>query len=157
MKKLAVATLILASVSNVVFAQGLNEKLAKTEVNHLQLLANNMNMFMLTKMESMKEKSQSNGDEFVKEFFKAHTDTENNLVFNAYYSAPVASLSKDKCQEKLLSDIEGLSGDSGVRAFQAVSYFQLSSSEVSAILESAKYSVTIIAKENNELKISCSK
>ncbi|KOO01822.1 hypothetical protein [Vibrio nereis] len=68
MKKLAVATLILASVSNVVFAQSLNEKLAKTEVSHLQLLANNMNMFMLTKMESMKEKSQSNGEEFVNEF-----------------------------------------------------------------------------------------
>ncbi|WP_105215371.1 hypothetical protein [Pseudoalteromonas sp. T1lg22] len=156
MKKSLILALALGCFSSLANATSLSSKLANSPTDHLQLLANNLNMFMLLNLEKLREQSVIENKEFLEVYFRASVENNGTLKLHAMYEAPVSSISKAKCQAKLKKYVNELKENGGITTFQAVSYYYLSRQEALSLLNESTYSITIVAKENNELQISCS-
>ncbi|MFY8275325.1 hypothetical protein AAEU32_14470 [Pseudoalteromonas sp. SSDWG2] len=137
-------------------AKTISADLAGSPTNHLQLLANNFNMFMVINLDKIREDSLNQNKEFVETYFRVSVSKDNKLNFHAIYEAPVTSISKDKCQTKLKHYITESRERAAIPIVQAISFFYLEESDVVELLQESTYSLTIAAKENRELQISCS-
>jgi hypothetical protein len=156
MKVFIAIALIFAASS--IQAESIADDLERDEVNHFQLLVNNLNMLYL----SVKDFDKKNGekkDEPREIYTKFKGDNENRILISALYEAPFPKVTSDECDALLEKDrAQMLSKEKGLPLMlNLVSYYDINSADIAAIAAEARYQVTIHAKENKELSVSCIK
>ncbi|MDN4502633.1 hypothetical protein QX776_09475 [Alteromonadaceae bacterium BrNp21-10] len=145
------------------FANAANQSyadvLASNQVNHFQLLVNNLNMLFITKMDDFKKSDPNKEKELKTTFIKVSSTKDNKLIFSMFYEAPVGLISRAKCNDQLESDLRSMLGeDSKVSTIlQLLSFYPMSKSEADSMLRDSYLNMTITASENKELNVSCSK
>lgn len=154
MKILIAVALIFAASS--IQAKSISDTLERDEVNHFQLLVNNLNMLYLAVKDFDKKDDEKKGDP-TEVYTKFRGDQENRIFISALYEAPFPKVTSDECNALLQKDRNNmLSNEKGLPLMiNLVSYYDLSSDDVAEITAEARYQVTIQAKENKELSVSC--
>ena len=88
-------SLILSASSN---ASDFSEDLHHERVSHLDLLANNLTMFSLQKIDELKKLTSHDGIDLTAVKFGVSKDEK--LIFNSYYTAPVQKVTKEQCEKE---------------------------------------------------------
>ncbi|WP_295798228.1 hypothetical protein [uncultured Microbulbifer sp.] len=159
MKKYFLGVMFACLGASGAYAQSFGNVLANNPTNHFELLVNNLNMLMLVKAEELREKSEESDDELKTKFMKVSATNDHKLVFTSIYEAPVALVSRAKCNEQLEEDFANMLGeDSPVPTLlQMVSYFKMTDAQASQMLRDSFLNINIHAAENPELSVSCGK
>lgn len=148
--------IILAFAGSLVQAQSIADTLEGNKVNHFQLLINNLNMLYLSTKALDKEKVEK-ADEPKEVYTKFRGDDENRIFINGVYSAPFPKVTSDQCKSLLEKErSQMVSTEKGLPLMiNLVSFFDLSAEEIKEIATTARYQITIHARENKELSVSC--
>ncbi|MBK1851944.1 hypothetical protein FE845_11375 [Marinobacter sp. 1-4A] len=153
--KTLIAMVLIFSASSIQ-AKSISDTLEGNEVNHFQLLVNNLNMLYIA-VKDFDTKNEENKGEPREIYTKFRADKENRLFISALYEAPFIQVTSDECDALLEEDrTKMLSMEKGLpQMINLVSYYDLSGDEVAEITAEARYQVTIQAKENKELSVTC--
>lgn len=153
--KILIAVALIFSAS-LVQARSISDTLERDEVNHFQLLVNNLNMLYLAVKDFDKKDDEKKGEPR-EVYTKFRADKENRIFISALYEAPFPKVTSDECNALLEKDrTKMLSKEKGLPLMiNLVSYYDLSGDDVAEITAEARYQVTIQARENKELSVSC--
>jgi len=132
------------------------DKLAKTNVSHLQLMINNLNMFLWNNMESFRKSQDGKGGPSL-EFIKFFASDNNGLSVDAFSTAPVGDVTPEKCKFLANEFKSNLFGDEQLIALLPVfSYYDIPEHEIRDFVTKANVRVILSAKENKQLSVKCS-
>jgi hypothetical protein len=135
--------------------------LQQNSVNHLQLIVNNLNMIVLNNHKEMfgKKEDETDQTDIQEKHVKFSLTKDNKLLINMFYEAPVISLTKARCQEKLDEEYTNLRKPTSpfLKILPAVSFFDLSLEQSQEMLNESLINVYISAKENKEISTSCNR
>ena len=144
--------------SELVISENYIDILRRAPVNHFQLLLNNMNMFFLAKMEDL-VKEENNEKEPEQVFIKFLESEKGGLMVASLYRAPVPMVTRSKCNKLIDEAYANFRGADSkfTEIINIISYYRMSKKEAMDIINSIKFKVSIQAKENIELSVSCSR
>lgn len=162
MKKTALLLILTTLIVSNVIASNIEQRLSKTKVTHLELLANNLNiLFWLNKINNKKEhekkKTKDNAIEEV--LVKFSTSKNHRLVIENFYIGPVQEMTDSVCKKQLDEVLEKMSnGNSKVSSITSMLHpIRLTPVEVQKLFDNAYITVYMNAKENSQLGIKCQK
>lgn len=150
-KLIACCLLLIASTTN---AAPINETLADIKVTHLQLLANNFNMFMLNNFDSLIDSQKDKTSKTLS--IRLFSTQEKTLHFTIYGESDVKSVTNATCTKSLSEIKELLTGELGAAMLRKFSYFELTQKEINELTSSFSFWGQIQADINKELSVSCS-
>lgn len=142
------ALFLLLSFSMSVQAQTYADALAKAPVNHLQLVANNLNMLFLIKGEDLEFSPEDGISSALLRFMQTN---DNQILARAFLIAPVSKLSKKFCQDQMNQFKSAIQPN----LLMVLTPFDPSHTELESLSSSFRYEVILQAEENKDLRIDC--
>lgn len=162
MKRIVIFVFVLCFFTGGVQADNVGRILAKTKVNHLELLASNLNMLYVVGKTIEGNGLKNGGKEsglhkdvgasYMKVFSVSKDD---RLIISDYHKVPVADVTDKKCMElrdKLRNEI---TDEDTILAIIMLSVPRLSEEQALSLLKDAYTVVYVQARENPRLSISC--
>lgn len=130
--------------------------LSHYEVNHFELMVNNLKMLYLTLYS--KNSSKSNADGIQEVLTKFYGTREDKLVVDIYLSAPFEKVTSNICNDELNKAANNLIKANKVlpKMISMASYFDLKPQQIEEIIQETSIQLSLTAKENSELSVHCS-
>lgn len=161
MKNLCLALVLSVFVATNGVASDIGKALAKSDVSHLELIANNLNVLAVMEkiLKKMDQKEHKNNESRENVLTKFLVSKDSRLIIEDFYSAPVTSVTDEVCKEQLVKLQESVSGsDSKISVtLSMLSPTKLTTEQAQQILDDAHLVVHMHAKENSQLSLSCRK
>lgn len=131
-------------------------ELSHYEVNHFELMVNNLKMLYLTLYS--KNSSKSDADDIQEVFTKFYGTREDKLVVDIYLNAPFEKVTSKTCNDELNKAVNNLIKADKVlpKMIGMASYFDLKPQQIEEIVQETRIQLTLTAKENSELSVLCS-
>lgn len=163
MKFTVIALTALLAISSTAHAEKIADTLANTKTNHLQLLANNLNLAMIMQGDEEIQNTEFPDDINPLKFrFSAHGETGFTQSINNYlsatftFSAPVSKVTKKTCSDLLYGFAESFRTGQFTDIIKEISFYNLTQSQLDELINSTVFYTALQASENSELKITCS-
>lgn len=144
-----------------VFATDISKLLDRTDVTHLQLLANDLNMLTLIQKakESVDQEKTKKMSEITNTLTRYSVSKDHKLVIESFYQAPVTKVTNNECNElvsKLSKDISG-NDSTMTKLLLMLSTIKLNPTQTQQIADDSYLIVYMQAEENKQLSINCRK
>lgn len=154
MKKICILVAFFSVFISNSYASKAGDAMARSDVSHLELLANNLNMFYLIKKDELQGGKES---EIVESFVRFSTTKDKKLYIEAFYKAPVLKVTKDQCEATLKNSASKLRdpGSSISQVLPLMTVYSISAAQAQEILNESYMKVYLQAQENTELSIKC--
>jgi hypothetical protein len=153
MKFSALIFVLLFPVST--FASSISDELARKDVSHLDLIANNLNMFYLSKMDA--KNGNKNASEVEESFVRFSVTKKKQIMMQSFYIAPVSKVTSEQCKALLDGIVSKTKDkDSSIhKVFPILTVLEFTPKHTAQLLSEMKFSVYLQAKENNQLSLNC--
>lgn len=154
--KYLVVVLVAFFFSQLSVAEQYSDLLAKKEVKHLELVLNNLNMFLMSKSDEIfnqKRKNSSIEDTYI----KFYLTKDNTLAVDSMHEAPVAMVTKAQCNTLLDEGINFITGENSSfpKLISAVSFHDFKLEDAKEFVDNTHMVIYLRAKENAELLVKC--
>ena len=155
MKLRSVFIFLACLVSGDAISSQYSKVLAKTEVSHLALIANNLNMFYLLNDDF--EKSNEESDHLRETLVRFSVSKDKMLLIESHYIGPVSEVTTEGCKNAISEVENNIKGaDSKIYSnLRMFSVLNITSKQSESVFDSAQIAVTLRAQENKELSVSC--
>ena len=135
-------------------AATLSKDLARSDVSHLELIANNLNLLTILQKNQHKEVSPEGMREQIVTF---SVKDKKQLNVAALYSAPVGLVTSSQCNQTVNELSQTVRGEKSqfYKLISVLSPLSLTEIQSQEILKEASLFVSITADENKELRVAC--
>ncbi len=156
MKYLLIALLALTSVAHANNDAG--KSLNREKVTQLQLVASNLTQFFFL-AKSIDDKhpntDKTEEDPIDLSFTSVKVSTDDRLLFLFGLTAPFPMVTKDECAKQKMKFLEKFTPEKLAGLISMTFPLQLQPEQTASIAANASYEITMIAKENSELAVTC--
>lgn len=153
MKKMFFAIICSLLATSSALASDIGKALNKSDVSHLELLANNLNILTLIGKVQDENKGNVSKEPTENTLTKYSVSKDHRMIIEDFFKAPVTMVTNKQCStllDKLAQDALKLS-----QVLVMISPTSLSPAQAQEITNNAKLVVYMQAKENSQLSINC--